>query len=124
MKRRSLPNRLWAFAAAATLVFSQVAMATFAPPSRTAAMVEARLEGAPCHREDPGTQHLCIKKNCQEDAQKDEPLSCAVAAPPSTDGVRVDPPRDPDLLTCASPEPVLARATSPPTEILFSRRLE
>jgi hypothetical protein len=116
--------RLWALATAAGLVFAQLAMAAFAPPAHTPAMARAMAEAMPCHEPDPAVQHLCIKKNCQEDAQKNDRPSCAVAALPTLDGLRVDPPRDPDPIPATVPESVLARATSPPPEVLFSRRLE
>ena len=124
MSRRNSFARAGAILLAAVLAFTQVAVAALAPPARTPAMEQARAEGAPCHETDASLAHLCFKKNCQDEAQKNDAPGVTVAPASSRQALRVDPPRDPGSIPRETPESVLVRATSPPPEILFARRLE
>ena len=122
MKRRSLILRLWAFAAAVSLAFTQVALAAFACPLGEPQMHQ-EMASEDCHDADPGTRHLCVK-TCQDEPQKYEVVALA-ALPPSTDGgLRI---QGADLQ--AEPQGVrrdtlLVRATSPPATVLYSRFLK
>ena len=123
VKRSSLPVRSAAAFVAAMICFAQVAMAAFAPPARTPAMVAAMAERMPCHEADPARAALCVKKNCQDDAQKHELPSLEPAPLPPPVALRVDVPSD-DPGKGRDLESLRARAASPPPLVLFAHRRE
>jgi hypothetical protein len=130
MRRRSPLARLWAFAAAFTLAFTQVALAAYACP--IAAPHEAHAgsghamqmaDGAACPEMDPGSSPLCVK-TCEDEPQKYEVPSLAAAPPSSDGGLRVAalPFQDRGPLVIA--DAAIHRATSPPPVLLFARFLK
>ncbi|MGZ5034189.1 MAG: hypothetical protein ACXWAC_13405 [Usitatibacter sp.] len=123
MKRRSSLRLFWALAAVLSLAFSQVALAAFACPMSSAQMASAMADGQGCPGSDPGASQLCVK-SCQGEPQKHDVASLA-ALPPSFDaGLRVEPIQPPALASGVDRDVLLARATSPPPNILFVRFLK
>lgn len=123
MKRRTSPRFLWAFAAVCSLAFSQVVLAAFACPMSTAQMASVMADGGDCPGSAPGTNPLCAK-SCQGEPQKNDVPSLA-ALPPSPDaGLRVEPARSPEIFPGLDRDFPLARATAPPSNILFVRFLK
>jgi hypothetical protein len=130
MKRRSPLARLWAFAAAFSLAFTQVALAAYSCPlgaphetHAAAAQVMQMAAGDACPEMDTGSTPLCVK-TCQDEPQKHEAPALAALPPSSDGGLRVVPAsfhRDGPLVIA---DAAILRATSPPPIVLFARFLK
>ena len=122
MRRRSLLSRSVTAFAAFALVFAQVAMAAFVPPSAMPGMAMEMASEGGCHEADPGSKHVC-QKTCKAEPQKDEIPSLAALPPVLDEGLRIELPASTVPLGRLVGASLLARAAAPPPHLLFSRLL-